>query len=154
MRTLLVAVGLLIASNAFMTLAWYGHLRFNEKSLLAVVLVSWLIALPEYALQVPANRTGYAGGITATQLKIIQEVVSISVFVLFAWAYLGERPTWRTGLAFLLIAAAVALVATRAEAKPPRSIVETDTSAGRPTSDACPAEGAPPPPGIPPSSGV
>src|SRR5262245_13175937 len=117
MRTALVVVGLLVASNAFMTVAWYGHLRFKEKSLLAVVLVSWLIALPEYALQVPANRIGHSGGLSATQLKIIQEVVSLTVFVVFVWAYLGERPTWRTGLAFVLVAAAVALVAGRPAGK-------------------------------------
>jgi uncharacterized protein (DUF486 family) len=153
MRTLLVVVGLLICSNAFMTVAWYGHLRFKEKSLLAVVLVSWLIALPEYALQVPGNRIGYVGGISATQLKIIQEVVSLTVFVLFAWAYLGERPTWRTGLAFLLVAAAVALVAARPVTKPP-PIVETGEPAALPASAACPPAVGPPPPGTPPSAGV
>jgi uncharacterized protein len=154
MRTTLIVVGLLVASNAFMTVAWYGHLKFKDKSLLLVILVSWLIALPEYSFQVPANRIGYVGGITATQLKIIQEVVSLSVFVLFAWAYLGEKPTWRTGLAFLLVAAAVALVASRDAGKTPDSIVEPGAPAGPPTSAARLPAAAPPPPQIPPSSGV
>jgi len=105
MRTIV----LLLLSNSFMTLAWYGHLRFRSAPLLGTILASWLIALPEYALQVPANRWGY-GQFTAAQLKIIQEVISISVFVLFSFFYLKEAPTWRTGLAFLLIVGAVLLV--------------------------------------------
>jgi uncharacterized protein (DUF486 family) len=102
-------VTLLILSNAFMTMAWYGHLRFSSVPVALAILVSWLIALPEYALQVPANRIGY-GQFTATQLKIIQEVISISVFGVFVYFYVGETPTWRTGLAFLLIIGAVALL--------------------------------------------
>src|SRR6516162_852489 len=70
---------LLLCSNIFMTVAWYGHLKFKRWPLLVVILLSWLIALPEYALQVPANRLGY-GQFTAAQLKIIQEVISITVF--------------------------------------------------------------------------
>src|SRR5437667_8726325 len=105
MRTVL----LLIASNAFMTVAWYGHLKFRDKPIWLVILASWLIALPEYALQVPANRFGY-GQFTAAQLKIIQEVISISVFVVFSYFYLDETPTWRTLTAFLLILAAVFLI--------------------------------------------
>ncbi|MFO0849746.1 MAG: DMT family protein [Gemmataceae bacterium] len=104
MRTIL----LLIASNSFMTIAWYGHLKFRDKPILLVILASWLIALPEYALQVPANRWGY-GQFTATQLKIIQEAITMGVFLVFAWAYLGEAPTWRTGAAMLLVVASVAL---------------------------------------------
>lgn len=111
---MLRTVLLLIASNAFMTVAWYGHLKYREKPLILAIVVSWLIAFPEYALQVPANRFGY-GQLTATQLKVIQEVVSLSVFAAFAWAYLGESPTWRSGLAFLLVVAAVALVGGRKE---------------------------------------
>jgi uncharacterized protein (DUF486 family) len=101
---------LLILSNAFMTIAWYGHLKYKHVPLLLAIGVSWLIALPEYALQVPANRIGY-GQFSATQLKIIQEVISVSVFAVFVFFYLGETPTWRSGLAFALIIAAVALVA-------------------------------------------
>lgn len=100
---------LLILSNSFMTLAWYGHLKFRTAPLLVTILASWLIALPEYALQVPANRYGY-GTFSAAQLKIIQEVISISVFVIFSYFYLDEKPTWRTGLAFGLIAAAVFVI--------------------------------------------
>ena len=109
MKTTLTVVLLLVASNAFMTVAWYGHLRYKQVALATAVLVSWLIALPEYALQVPANRAGY-GYFTATQLKVIQEVVSLSVFAVFAFFYLGERPTWRSAVAFLLVIAAVALI--------------------------------------------
>ncbi|MBX9625848.1 MAG: DMT family protein [Gemmataceae bacterium] len=109
MPTTLWVVLLLVGSNAFMTAAWYGHLKYPAARWYWVILVSWLIALPEYALQVPANRLGY-GRLSATQLKVIQEVVSLSVFAVFAFFYLGEAPTWRTGLAFLLIVAAVALV--------------------------------------------
>ncbi len=103
-------VFLLVLSNIFMTVAWYGHLRFKHVPLILAIGLSWLIALPEYALQVPANRFGY-GRFTATQLKIVQEVISITVFGIFIFFYLGEAPTWRTGLAFLLIVGAVALVA-------------------------------------------
>lgn len=109
MKTTLTVVLLLIASNTFMTIAWYGHLKYKHVALFTTILVSWLIALPEYALQVPANRTGH-GYFTATQLKVFQEVISLSVFAVFAFFYLGERPTWRTAAAFLLIVAAVALV--------------------------------------------
>jgi uncharacterized protein (DUF486 family) len=101
-----------------MTAAWYGHLRFKSAPLWMAILASWMIALPEYALQVPANRFGY-GPFTAAQLKIIQEVISISVFVIFSYFYLKEVPTWRTGLAFLLILAAVALVVETPPAPPP-----------------------------------
>lgn len=109
MRTIVFTALLLIASNAFMTVAWYGHLKHKEKALLGVILVSWLIALPEYALQVPANRMGSAV-MTGTQLKLMQEVITLCVFVVFAWLYLGEKPTWRTAAAFWLIVLAVALV--------------------------------------------
>src|SRR5260370_1007222 len=83
-------------------LAWYGHLRFRSVPLLVTIFISWLIALPEYALQVPANRFGY-GQFSAAQLKIIQEIISIGVFVVFSFFYFKEAPTWQTGVAFLLI---------------------------------------------------
>lgn len=107
--TTLWVVLLLVGSNTFMTAAWYGHLKYPDARWYWVILVSWLIAFPEYALQVPANRLGY-GRLSATQLKVIQEAVSLSVFAVFAFFYLGEAPTWRTGVAFLLIVGAVALV--------------------------------------------
>ena len=101
---------LLVASNVFMTAAWYGHLRFKSTALWKVVLVSWLIAFFEYCLQVPANRWGH-GEFTASQLKIFQEVITILVFVVFAWLYLGESPRWNEAVAFLMVLGAV-VVAT------------------------------------------
>lgn len=99
-------VGLLFLSNCFMTVAWYGHLKFRNASILAAILGSWMLALPEYALQVPANRLGY-GTMSAYQLKILQEVITLSVFMVFAWFSLGEAPHWRHLVAFGLILAAV-----------------------------------------------
>jgi hypothetical protein len=93
-----------------MTMAWYGHLRFKGSALWIAILASWLIALPEYALQVPANRLGYFGnGLSAYTLKILQEAVTLVVFMLFAWLALGENPNWRQGVAFTLILIAVAV---------------------------------------------
>jgi len=97
---------LLIASNVFMTFAWYGHLKFKSQPLLLVIAVSWLIALPEYCLQVPANRLGH-GEFSAPQLKIIQEAVSLSVFAVFSTLYLGESLRWNQVVAFALIVLAV-----------------------------------------------
>lgn len=97
-----VTIGLLIASNVFMTFAWYGHLKFKAAPLFIVVLASWGIAFFEYLLQVPANRMGY-GYFNAAQLKTIQEVISLSVFVIFSWAYLGEKLTWNVAVGFGLI---------------------------------------------------
>ena len=100
-------IGLLVISNTFMTMAWYGHLRFKEYSLLAVIAVSWLIALPEYIFQVPANRIGHDGGISAPQLKIVQEVISIGAFILFNWLYIHDKIRPLDWLAYGLILAAV-----------------------------------------------
>ncbi len=99
-----LTIALLIASNVFMTVAWYGHLKFKTAPLLLVILVSWGIALFEYMLQVPANRIGH-GHFTAAQLKTLQEVITLSVFAVFSWVYLGERITWQHGVGFGLIAA-------------------------------------------------
>lgn len=107
----LVTVLLLIASNLFMTVAWYGHLKFKTAPLMTVVLVSWGIAFFEYLLQVPANRIGY-GALSAAQLKTIQEVISLTVFVGFSAFWLGEAVTWRTALGFTLIAAGAAVIFT------------------------------------------
>jgi len=98
---------LLICSNIFMTIAWYGHLKYRRAPLIAVIVVSWLIAFLEYCFQVPANRIGY-GEFTAFQLKIIQEIITLSVFSVFAWIYFGEEITWNYGAAFLCILGAVA----------------------------------------------
>lgn len=84
------AVGLLIASNLFMTVAWYGHLKFKTAPLATVIAISWFIALFEYIMQVPANRIGN-GYFSAAQLKTIQQVISLTVFALFSWIYLGEK---------------------------------------------------------------
>jgi uncharacterized protein (DUF486 family) len=82
---------LLIASNVFMTFAWYGHLKdLASKPWYVAALLSWGIALFEYLLQVPANRIGYAGGISLAQLKIMQEVITLSVFLPFAMIYMGQ----------------------------------------------------------------
>src|SRR5688500_2449931 len=102
MRTIV----LLILSNVFMTVAWYGHLKFKHWPLAVVIAASWLIALPEYCLQVPANREGH-GRFTGSQLKIIQEAISITVFLVFSVLYLKETPNWRAAAAFVLILAGV-----------------------------------------------
>lgn len=97
-----VTVGLLIASNVFMTFAWYGHLRFKAMPLLLAVVVSWGIAFFEYLLQVPANRIGY-GMFSAAELKAIQEIISLSVFAVFSTLFLGESLRWNHLVGFGLI---------------------------------------------------
>jgi uncharacterized protein (DUF486 family) len=94
---------LLIASNVFMTLAWYGHLRFKATPLLWVILASWGIAFVEYCLAVPANRWGSAVYTTA-QLKTIQEVITLTVFAGFSVFYLQEPLGWNHAIGFALIA--------------------------------------------------
>ena len=93
---------MLIGSNLFMTVAWYGHLKFPQASLWAAVMLSWGIALAEYWLAVPANRIGY-GAYSAAELKTIQEVISLTVFVGFAVVVLGEKLTWNHAVGFGLI---------------------------------------------------
>ena len=84
-------VALLTASNVFMTFAWYGHLRYSEQRFwLVAALASWGIALFEYLLMVPANRIGFAGGLSLAQLKITQEVITLSVFVPFALYFMKQ----------------------------------------------------------------
>ena len=95
---------LLIGSNVFMTLAWYGHLRFKETPLFAVILASWGIAFVEYCMAVPANRLGSAVYTTA-QLKTIQEVITLLVFAGFSILYLKEPITWNYAIGFVLVAA-------------------------------------------------
>ncbi|MEI7806076.1 MAG: DMT family protein [Hyphomicrobiales bacterium] len=94
---------LLIGSNIFMTLAWYGHLRFKETPLFAAILVSWGIALVEYCMAVPANRFGNAVYTTA-QLKTMQEVITLVVFAAFSVLYLKESLNWNHAVGFALIA--------------------------------------------------
>jgi uncharacterized protein (DUF486 family) len=107
MKTIL----LLVASNIFMTLAWYGHLKFKfleGKSLLWVILFSWGVAFFEYCLMAPANRLGYfQEGFTGYQLKIVQEAITLGVFVIFAWLVLKEKLTWNYLVSFVLIMGAV-----------------------------------------------
>ncbi len=84
-------VGLLVASNVFMTLAWYGHLKnLSGKAWWVAAVASWGIAFFEYMLQVPANRIGYGAGFSLAQLKITQEVITLAVFVPFAMFYMGQ----------------------------------------------------------------
>ncbi|MGR9116740.1 MAG: DMT family protein [Gammaproteobacteria bacterium] len=90
MNPILVSISLLICSNVFMTFAWYAHLKaLNGKPWLLAAVLSWSVALFEYLLQVPANRIGYQA-LTIGQLKIVQEVITLSVFVPFAFFYLKE----------------------------------------------------------------
>jgi len=128
----MLTVVLLICSNAFMTIAWYGHLKFRTIPLVAAILVSWSIALLEYCFQVPANRYGYASPLesmarhddepresvwqrcwhakfSGPQLKIIQEVITIAAFVLFNWLYLKDniRPTDWAAFGLIILAVVV-----------------------------------------------
>jgi len=121
MTNYIYPIGLLIISNIFMTFAWYGHLKLQQINvftdntpLYVVILASWLLALPEYACQVPANRLGFVGNggaYTLLQLKVIQEVISITVFTIFVTIFFnGESLHWNHCLAFLFLIMAVYLV--------------------------------------------
>ena len=98
-----VTIGLLLASNIFMTIAWYGHLKYKTAPLLLVILVSWGIAFFEYVLQVPANRIGH-GHFSAAELKTIQEVITLSVFAVFSVWVLKEPLGWNHLIGFGFIA--------------------------------------------------
>lgn len=113
----LYTILLLIASNAFMTLAWYGHLKFKEMNwsqnlgLVSIILISWGIALFEYILQVPANRIGFrenGGPFSLVQLKVIQEVITLTVFVIFSLVFF-KNETFRINhlIGFVLLVLAV-----------------------------------------------
>lgn len=130
MRTIL----LLIASNVFMTFAWYGHLKFKESPLWIAILASWLIAFFEYCLQVPANRFGH-GQFTAPQLKIMQEVITLVVFGFFSVLFLKEKLRWNEIAGMVLILAAVAVVFGFREAKPENSAGEAPTESTAEASD-------------------
>jgi uncharacterized protein (DUF486 family) len=104
-----VPVLLLVASNVFMTFAWYGHLKFTDKPLWIAVLASWGIAFFEYWLAVPANRIGY-GAYSPAELKTIQEVVTFTIFIVFSIFYLGQPITLNHVIGFALIAAGAAVV--------------------------------------------
>jgi uncharacterized protein (DUF486 family) len=102
---------LLLGSNIFMTIAWYGHLKLrwlDGKPLIVAILVAWGVAFFEYCLQVPANRLGYTGAhMSGYQLKVIQEVITLMVFIVFAWVVLKERLTWNYAVSFAFMMLAV-----------------------------------------------
>ncbi|MEN3746309.1 DMT family protein [Sphingomonas sp. HF-S3] len=98
----ILPIVMLALSNVFMTFAWYGHLKHKQAPLLGVILISWLIALPEYLLAVPANRWG-SDVYSAAQLKAIQEVITLSVFAIFSILWLGQKFTINHLIGFVLI---------------------------------------------------
>lgn len=102
-------IAMLIASNVFMTFAWYGHLKYSRWPIWVAVLVSWGIAFFEYWLAVPANRIGHQV-YSAAELKTIQEVVTLAVFAGFSVLYLKEGLTWNHAIGFVLIAAGAAFI--------------------------------------------
>ena len=115
----LLTIGLLICSNIFMTLAWYGHLKMNEMRwfqhlpLLAIIAISWGVAFFEYCLQVPANRIGFDGNggpFNLMQLKIIQEVITLTIFILFSVVAFHMHIRWNHIVAGLLMILAVYFV--------------------------------------------
>lgn len=108
-RTEILPIVLLCCSNFFMTIAWYGHLRFGNKPLWLVILGSWAIALIEYCFAVPANRIGYQV-YSAAQLKTIQEIITLTVFTIFSVVYLKESLTWNHLIGFTLIGTGAAFI--------------------------------------------
>ncbi len=106
MRTKMVTAILLIISNIFMTLAWYGHLKVKQAPLWLAVVASWGLAFFEYLFQVPANRIG-SSRFSLVQLKVMQECITIVVFTAIAWALFRQMPRWNNVVSFLLIIAAV-----------------------------------------------
>ena len=107
---MLRAAILLTLSNLFMTFAWYGHLRFPGRPLWIVVLVSWGIAFFEYCLMVPANRIGYMSGMSGLELKTLQEVITLLIFLGFAIWYLREPLRWSAVIGLLLVGLGASLV--------------------------------------------
>lgn len=99
-------VFLLIISNIFMTLAWYGHLKFKSSALWVAIVASWGLALFEYVFQVPANRFG-SDVFSVTQLKIIQEAITLTVFTLIAYILFGESLKWNNVVSYVLLLGAV-----------------------------------------------
>jgi uncharacterized protein len=103
----IVTIILLIVSNSFMTLAWYGHLKYTSKPLWIVILASWGIAFFEYCFQVPANRWGFTHNLDPAKLKILAEAIALMVFIVFAKFYFGETLKWNYIVSFALIFCAV-----------------------------------------------
>jgi len=99
----ILTILLLTFSNVFMTFAWYGHLKFKNSKILLVIIISWAIAFFEYCLQVPANRIGHEY-FSAAQLKTIQEIITLTVFVIFSVTYLGEKIQTNQIIGFSFIA--------------------------------------------------
>ena len=104
---MLKTISLLLVSNIFMTFAWYGHLKDKGMPLWKAILISWGIAFFEYCLMVPANRAGYASGFSGFQLKIVQEMLTLLVFTVFAVLYLKEPFHTKYLISFLFIIGAV-----------------------------------------------
>ena len=126
---MLRAAILLTISNVFMTFAWYGHLRHMNRALWLVIAASWGIAFFEYCFQVPANRIGYTAGMSGAQLKTMQEVITLAVFVVFAAWYLKEPVRWNVVAGFAFIAIGATLVfapwsgrSKRQDPRPPAAI--------------------------------
>ena len=111
----LATVGMLVASNLFMTFAWYWHLKLQKPGasswpIIAIVVVSWLIAFVEYLIAVPANRLGAEAGLNVAQLKITQEVITVCVFIPCMLLFMGEKWRWDYLWAFLCMIGAVYFV--------------------------------------------
>lgn len=107
-RSALTTIGLLALSNVFMTVAWYGHLKtLSASPWWIAALASWGLAFMEYLIMVPANRIGYAGGLSGAQLKVIQECITLIIFVPFMLIFLGEKWRWDFLWAFFCILGAV-----------------------------------------------
>jgi len=105
----MATIGLLIMSSIFQIFAWYGHLKFPQASLWKVILISWLIAFFEYCLQVPANRLGY-GYFNVAELKTIQEILSLSIFIFFTIFYIGEPLKWNYVVGLVMIVGAAFVI--------------------------------------------
>lgn len=105
MKKIVATVLLLICSNTFMNTAWYGHLKFKNEPLFVVIVASWGIAFFEYCFQVPANRIGSAV-LSLTQLKVIQEIITLITFAVFAFVVFKEKPTINHAIAFLFLVGA------------------------------------------------
>src|SRR5205823_11684172 len=103
---IMITALLLFISNIFMTLAWYGHLKFKDKSLWLAIAASWALAFFEYLFQVPANRIG-SDRFTLVQLKVMQECITIVVFTIIVWLFFRQIPRWNNIVSFVFIVAAV-----------------------------------------------
>ena len=129
-----ISAGLLVISNVFMTFAWYAHLKnMATKPWIIAALASWGIALFEYLLQVPGNRIGFQGGISLAQLKITQEVITLAVFVVFAWLVLKEKFTWNYAVSFVFILLALWFATAFKPGNTPPATAEQKLSAKTPS---------------------